>query len=135
MSPNHQASLAQERSIGDLFGDLASETTTLVRQAVKLATTEMTQKATYAGRQAAWIAGGALLGVVGLLALCAALVLGLGTIIPLWVSALLVGLVIGAVSYVVTQKGVKALKHMDPTPKQTIQSLQENKLWVQEKIR
>lgn len=132
---NLQAHLPGERSIGELFGELASETTTLVRQEVKLATIEITQKAAYAGHQAMFIAVGALLGMVGLLALCASLVLGLGTLIPLWISALVVGLVIGGVAYAVTQKGLTALKLMDPTPKHTIQSLQENKLWVQEKVR
>ena len=135
MSTNHQADPAKERSIGELFGELASETTTLVRHEVKLATTEITQKATYAGQQAVFIAVGALLGTVGLLVLAAAVVLGLGTILPLWASSLAVGLVIAVASYVVTQKGVTALKQMDPTPKQSIQSMQENKLWAQEKVR
>lgn len=135
MSTNRQVQVAPERSIGELFGELASETTTLVRQEVKLATIEITQKATYAGQQAIVVAVGALLGVVGLLALSASLILGLGMFMPLWVSALVVGVVIAIASFVVTQKGVSALKQIDPTPKQTIQSLQENKLWAQEKVR
>lgn len=124
-----------ERSIGELFGELASETSTLVRQEVKLATTELTQKATYAGKQAVYIAVGSLFGVVSLLSLLAALVLGLGALIPLWISALIVGVVVGAAAYFVVQKGVTALKQLDPAPKQTLLSLKENKLWAQEQVR
>ena len=39
-----------ERSLGDLFGELARDMGVLVRQEVGLATTEMTHKATHAAR-------------------------------------------------------------------------------------
>jgi formylmethanofuran dehydrogenase subunit B len=45
-----------ERSIGDLFSELANETGTLIRQEVSLAQAEMTKKATEAGKNAASIA-------------------------------------------------------------------------------
>jgi len=125
----------QERSVGELFTELANETSVLIRQEVKLATTEMTQKAQYAARQAAFIGAGALLGVVSLLTLIAALVLGLGTLIALWISALIVGAVVGVIAYVLVQKGVTALRELNLLPKQTIQSLKEDKRWVQQQVR
>ena len=125
----------QERSVGELLSELATETTALVRAEVKLATTEMTQKAADAGKQAAVIAVGSALAAVSLLVLLSALVLGLGTLIPMWASALLVGAVVGVVAVIVIQVGVAALKRVDPTPQQTIKSLQENRQWVQEQIR
>src|SRR5256885_314769 len=45
-----------ERSLGELFGDLARDMGVLVRQEVSLATTEMTHKATGAARHAAFVA-------------------------------------------------------------------------------
>ena len=125
----------QERSVGELLSELATETTALVRAEVKLATTEMTQKAAVAGKQAAVIAVGSTLAAVSLLVLLSALVLGLGTLIPMWASALLVGAVVGVVAGIVIQVGVAALKRVDPTPQQTIKSLEENRQWVQEQIR
>ena len=41
----------EERSIGELFAQLASETTTLVRQEVQLAKLELSQKASQVGKQ------------------------------------------------------------------------------------
>ena len=125
----------KERSIGELLGELAAETSTLVRAEVKLATTEMTHKATHAAKQAAVVGVGSLLAAVSVLVLLAALILGLGTLIPLWLSALIVGAVVGLVAFVVVQTGIAGLKRIDPTPEQTIQSLKENKLWVQEQLR
>lgn len=125
----------RERSVGELFTALANETSTLVRQEMKLAATEMTQKATYAGKQAAFIAAGSLLAVVSLLALLAALILGLGTVIALWVSALLVGIVIALIAAFLVWRGVMALRQMDVVPKQTLQTIKEDKSWVQQQVR
>jgi hypothetical protein len=134
--PSHSASVPREdRSIGELFGELANETTTLVRNEIELAKVEITHKATYAGRQVAFVAGGGLLGVVSLLTLVAALVMGLGTLIALWLSALLVGAVIGAVAYAVAAKGIAGLRKLELTPQHTLHSLQENKSWAQRQIR
>jgi len=131
MAPSTQ----NERSVGELFTELANETSMLVRQEMKLAATEMTQKATYAGKQAAFVGAGALLAVVSLLALLAALILGLGTMIALWVSALLVGIVVGVIAAVLVWKGATALRQVDVVPKQTIQTIKEDKSWVQQQVR
>ncbi len=132
ISPSPQQGV---RPIGELFRELATETSTLVRQEVKLATTELTEKATYAGKQAGYVAVGSLLGALSLLALMAALILGLGNVMALWESALLVGAVVAVVAYVVIHHGISALKKLDPAPAQTVLSLKENKKWVQEQVR
>jgi hypothetical protein len=66
----------------------------------------------------------------GFLVLLAALVLGLGTMIPLWAAALAVGFVVTLVGYGVAVKGVSAIKRIDPVPKRTVATLEENRLWV-----
>lgn len=120
------------RSLGELFSELANETTMLVRQEIQLARTEMTQKATEAGKDVGMIGAGGALAYAGLLALIAALIIGLGELIPLWLSALIVGLVVVGVGYMLIQRGLTALKQIDPKPQQTIQTLQEDKEWVKE---
>jgi hypothetical protein len=120
------------RSLGELFSELANETTTLVRQEIQLAKTEMTQKATEAGKDVGLIGAGGALAYAGLLALLAAAILGLGQLIPMWLSALIVGLVVVGIGYLLVQRGLTALKQIDPTPRQTIQTLQEDKEWVKE---
>ena len=121
-----------ERSLGDLFAELANETTTLVRQEIQLAKAELTQKATSAGRDVGMIGAGGALAYAGLLALIAALVIGLGHVIPMWLSALIVGIVVIGIGYALIQRGLSALKRLDPTPQQTIQTLKEDKEWAKE---
>ena len=129
------ADAKEARTVGELFGELAVKTSTLVHQEVILTTAEMTEKATYAAKQSVYVLVGAVLAGVGLLAVEGALILGLGAFIPLWASALLVGLVNLAVAAVVAQKGLRALRTMDLVPKQTMQSLADAKTWAQEQIR
>src|SRR4028119_1491900 len=96
-----------ERSIGELFAELARETSTLVRQEVQLAKTEMTQKVTSAGKDAGLIGAGGALAYAGLLAVLAAVIIGLGQLIPMWLSALIVGLVVVGIGYLLIQRGLK----------------------------
>jgi hypothetical protein len=124
----------RERSIGELFGELATETSTLVRQEVKLATTEISQKAVYAGKQSVFVFGGALIGVVSMLTLAGALVLLLGQWMPLWASALIVSVVFGLVAYVVAQTGIRGLKNMELRPTQTLASFKDNKSWATKQL-
>jgi len=127
-------SATQERPLGELFKELAGETGTLVRQEVQLASTELTAKAARAGKDAALIGAGGALAHAGLLVLLAALILGLGTLMPMWVAAVIVGVAVIGVGYALIQKGIHALKQIDPAPTQTIRTLKEDKLWVKEQL-
>jgi len=125
-----------DRSLGELFGDLTREMGTLVRQEVELAKTEMTQKATRAGRNIASIAVGGAVAYAGFLALLAAIVFGLVELgLAAWLSALIVGLVVAGIGYFLVQRGLTALKEMDPAPRQTIETLKEDAEWAKEQTR
>lgn len=120
------------RSLGELFADLSRETTTLVRQEIHLATTEMTHKATRVGKDVGFLAVGGAVIYAGFLALMAALILVLAHWIPWWLSAFIVGAVIAGIGYGLVQKGLDALKHVDLAPRQTAQTVKENVEWAKE---
>lgn len=124
-----------ERSLGELFAELARETSTLVRQEVALAKTEMTQKATEVGRDVGVIGAGGAVAYAGLLVIIAAAVLALGLLIPLWLSALIVGVVVVGIGYIMIQQGRSALKRADLTPRETIATLKEDTEWVKDQTK
>jgi hypothetical protein len=126
--------VTEQRSLGELFSELARETGTLVRKEVELAKVEMTAKAKIAGRDAALVAGGGSIAMLGVMALLAALILALGTLIPLWASALLVGLMVSITGGVLVALGIRAFKGLDAAPRQTMQTLEENKRWLSEQV-
>ena len=124
-----------DRSLGELFSELAGDTSNLVRQEINLAKAEMTQKATEAGRQAGMVGVGGVLAHTALLALVAALVAGLSEFMPIWASALLVGIVLAIAGYVVIRQGLDKLKQLNPKPEQTIETLKEDKEWIKDQTR
>jgi hypothetical protein len=126
--------LTEQRSLGELFSELTHETGTLVRKEVELAKIEMTVKAKDAGRDAALAAAGGAIAMLGVMALLAALILALGTLIPLWGSALLVGAVVTGVGAVLAVQGIRAFKGIEGAPRETIRTLEENKRWLREQV-
>ena len=125
----------EERSIGELFSQLASDTTTLVRQEVRLAKVELGQKAAQVGKQVGLIALGGAVVYAGLLAVVAALVALLAEYISTWLSALIVGVVVMGIGYFLSRKEIVALKQLDVTPKATVQTLKEDKEWAKGQMR
>ena len=124
-----------ERSLGELFSELAQETSTLVRQEVNLAKTEMSQKASSAGKHVGVLAAGGALAYAGLLAILAGIIALLNDVMPLWVAALLVGIVVAVVGYLLVKRGLDALKREDFTPRETIETLKEDQEWAKEQTR
>lgn len=125
----------EERSLGELFSELTRDTSTLVRKEIELAKTEMTDKATKAGKNVGFLAVGGAVAYAGALALIAGVILLLANAIPLWLSALVIGLLVAGAGYFLIQKGLTALKTMDMVPHQTIESLKEDKEWAKDQIR
>jgi hypothetical protein len=124
-----------EPSLGQLFADLSQQMTTLVRQEVALATTETGQKLARVGRDIGFLALGGAVAYAGFLAIVAALVLLLAALVPGWLAALIVGVVVGAIGYVLVQKGLAALKREDLAPRQTIDTLKEDIAWAKDQTR
>jgi hypothetical protein len=125
-----------ERSLGELFGDLARDMGTLVSQELALARTELTEKASQVGKDIAMLAVGGLVAYAGLLAIIAAVIVLIADRgVPLWVSALIVGLVVAGIGYLLVQRGISALRRQDFAPRQTIQSLKDDTQWAKEQIR
>jgi CHASE2 domain-containing sensor protein len=123
-----------ERPLGELFSDLVTETTTLVRNEVALAKVEITQKATKLGTNIGSLVIGGAIGYAALLAICAAVILLLDRWMPAWLAALVVGVVVGIVSWLFVSKAIATLRNMDLKPQQTVESLKEDAQWIKEQV-
>ena len=124
-----------ERSLGDLFSDLSRETTTLVRQEVQLAKAELTQSATEAARGIGMLVAGGAIAYAGLLFLLLAVVFGLIEAgLEAWLAALIVGLVVVAISAILVLRAREALKPANLAPRRTVETLKEDQEWAKEQI-
>jgi hypothetical protein len=124
----------EELSLGDLFSELSADTSKLVRQEVMLAKAEISQKISRAGKDVAILVAGGLLAYTGVLTLTAALVLIVSLFMPSWVAASIIGLLILGIGYLLVQKGLNDLKKVAPMPEKTIQTLKEDKAWLQHQV-
>jgi hypothetical protein len=120
------------RSLGELFSELAQETSTLVRQEVNLAKTEMSHKASRAGKHVGVLAAGGAVAYAGLLAILAGVIVLLDNVMPLWASALLVGVVVAVVGYLLVRRALDALKREDFAPRETMETLKEDQQWAKD---
>ncbi len=130
----NQSTTQDGATLGELFSQLSQDTSTLVREELALAKAEMTQKASKAGKNVAYVAVGALIGYAGFLVLLGAVTLLLAYVMPLWLAALIVGVIVIAVGAVMAMTSLGKLKEMQPAPKQTIESLKEDKEWLKDQI-
>jgi hypothetical protein len=125
-----------ERSLGELFGDLARDMGVLVRQEVQLATTEMTHKASRAVQDVGMIAVGGLVAYAGLLAILGAVIVGLAAAgFGWWQAALLVGVIVAVIGGLLVQRGIAALKHADLAPRQTMETIKEDTQWAKDRMK
>jgi hypothetical protein len=125
----------ENKPLGDLFGDLASEMSNLVRQEVALARVEISQKAKYAGRNIGYLVVGGAVAYAALLAVLAAVIMLLDKVMPAWGAALLVGVVVAAIGWLLVGKAMSALQQMDVTPRETVETLKEDAAWMKQQIK
>ena len=133
-----------DRSLGDLFAELANETSQLVRQEVALAQTEITNKATRVGKQVGFLVVGGAVGYAALLVILAAVTIGLTQLISSvsdwsliasgWIAAAIVGIVVGIVAYTLVSSALAKLKTTNLAPQQTIESVKEDAQWLKNQM-
>jgi uncharacterized membrane protein YqjE len=138
MSANGQAGSADPRdhSIGELVKDLATETSTLVRQEIDLAKAEMTERGKRAGKGAGMLGAAALVGLLAAGALTACLIAALDKAMATWLAALVVTVVLGAIAAALAMTGRKQIQEAaPPVPEQAIDSVKEDVQWAKTRTR
>lgn len=130
-------------SIPSLLRDLRDETTTLFRQEVALAKTEMKENVSRMTSHAIHIAVGGFVAYAGIIVLLigighllGALLVraGLDAQVAEWLAPSIVGLLVALIGWAMLAKAKNAIAHEDLKPRQTIDSLRENKQWAQSKL-
>jgi uncharacterized membrane protein YqjE len=118
---------SDDRSVGELVQQLSQQTSTLIRQELRLATAELQEKGKHAGIGAGMFGGAGVVALYGVGALVAAAIIGLGTVMEPWLAAVIVGVVLLAVAGVVALIGRKQVQEAaPPMPEQTVASVQRD---------
>ncbi|GAA1407351.1 MULTISPECIES: phage holin family protein [Oerskovia] len=123
-------------SIGKLVEQMSEQATRLVRTEIALAKKELTTKAARSGIGIGMFVVAGVLSLYGLgFALHSAMV-GLAHAVPLWLAALIVGVVLFLLAGILAFVGSKQLKKgMPPTPENAIAGIKEDVATVKEGLR
>jgi uncharacterized membrane protein YqjE len=119
-----------DRSVVDIIGDVAGDLTALVRQELELATAELKQEATKAGKGAGMLGGAGLVGHLALVFFSLALVYLLDNWLPAEVAALIVTALWAVVAALLAVRGKKQLQSTHPQLPTTQRTLKEDVQWA-----
>ena len=126
----------RERSLGELFSRLSSDTSTLIRQEMQLARAELTAKGREAGKGAGLFGGAGAVGLLGAGAVTAGIIMLLDRAMAGWLAAILVGLVYLAIAAFLGLQGRDRVKGATPpTPEQTVETVKEDVEWAKSRTR
>jgi len=126
----------QDKPLGELVQDLSRQTSTLIRQEMRLAQAELTEKGRHAGKGAGMFGGAGVVALYGVGALVAAAVLGLATVLEPWIAATAIGLALLLVAGILALSGKKELDEAGPPkPEQAIESVQRDIDTVKARVR
>lgn len=121
---------SEGRSLGDIVGSITTDLTTLFRQEVDLAKTELRQEASKAGQGVGMLAGAGVTGLLMVLFLSWTLLWLLDNWMARELAALIVAVLWGIVTAVLVSIGRTKLREANPQLPQTQQSLKEDAAWA-----
>jgi uncharacterized membrane protein YqjE len=131
-SPNNGL---RDQPMGELFKQLSDDLSALVRQELKLAQVEMTEKGKKAGVGVGMFGGAGVVGLLALGALTACLIAALATGMEVWVAALIVTVLYGAAAGVLALQGKNRVSEATPpVPEQTIETVKEDAQWAKTQL-
>ncbi len=126
----------EDASTGQLIGQLTEQISRLVRDEARLAQAEVSQKAKRLGVGAGLFGGAGLFAFFGLAVLIATAVLALALVLPAWLAALIVAVVLLAVAGALALVGKKDVdKGTPPVPSEAIASTKADIATVKESAR
>jgi uncharacterized membrane protein YqjE len=123
-----------DRSLSELVQQLSTQTSTLVRDEIRLAQLELQEKGKRAGIGAGLFGGSGLVALYGLGALIAAVIMLIATALEPWLAALIVSVGLFALAGILALTGKKQVEEATPpAPEQAIQSAKQDVEVVKER--
>lgn len=117
----------ESQSAFGLLRRLTDELATLLRQELALASSEISRSMRVMLAGAASLAVGGAVLFTGLLAMLAAAVLGLATVLHPWLAALLIGAAVAVIGVILVSVGIRSLDPSSLKPARTTESLRRDR--------
>lgn len=122
------------RPISAIIEDILRHVGEIIRSEMRLAQTEIKQDLHDLKHAGTFLAAAGIAGLFALGFLLLSAVYGLSTIMPPWLAAITVGVVLGVMGLMLLKKGLNLLKATNIRPDRTIQSLEDNLKWFKRRV-
>jgi uncharacterized membrane protein YqjE len=126
---------ADRLSLNELVGRVVHNLQAIFRAEMRLAGAELKEKMQKSVKAGALLGGAAVMGLLAAMCLVTACIVALAIVLPLWLSAVLVCVMLAAGAGAAYMLGRLALQEVDPIPRQTVDSLQELVDWSRTRSR
>jgi len=133
-----------QASIGDLLKRLRDDSTSLIRDEVALAKTEISEELSMIGKNIGFLVAGALVGYAALVILLIAfgsliaeglVTAGLPLALAHFLGLAIVAIIVGLISAALVKKALDKLKTANLVPERTMESLKNNKEFIKDQIK
>ena len=130
---SHRTDSRVQEPVGDLVQRASQQLSQLVRDEMRLAQAEMTEKGRRYGKGGGLFGGAGVLGVLTLQALVATVIAALSLVLDVWAAALIVTGVLAAVTALMAALGKKQFsKGAPPKPERTMDSVKADGAAIKE---
>ncbi|MEU9731395.1 phage holin family protein [Streptomyces sp. NPDC048002] len=127
-------STVQEPPVGELVQRASQQLSQLVRDEMRLAQAEMTQKGKRYGKGGGLFGGAGVMGVLTLQALVVTAIAALSLVMEVWLAALIVTCVLAAVTGLAAALGKRQISAASPpVPEQTVDSVKADVAEIKER--
>lgn len=125
-----------ETSLRDLVRQMSEDSSRLIRSEIRLAQAEMSAKAKDVGIGIGGFSVAGLLAFFGIGVLLAAAVLGLATVLPAWLGAVIVGVVLLLIAGIAAMFARrKVAQAAPPMPERTVQTVKQDVQEIKERAK
>lgn len=123
-----------ERSIPEVFSDIARHTQEIIHSELVLAKVELKQEGQKAVQPIVRLCVGAVLGMFAFGFFCLMCMFLLWQVLPWWLGALIMWVILGPVALVLVSSGIVGLRRNNPKPERTVRTVKENVQWAKEQM-
>lgn len=126
---------ADDRPLSEIVEQILHDLQQIFHEEVRLAASEMKEKARQSTKAGIFLGGAAFLGLLATLCLVTTCIVALAIVLPLWLAALLMAVVLGIGAGGAFLLGRMALEEVDTVPQRTVETLRDLTDWARTRTR
>ena len=125
-----RADISENRSLGDIVQDILQDVQKIIQAELRLGRMEIQEKAQRVKSASAFLGAAAVCGLLGAACIITTCIGALTLVMPLWLAALLMGILLFCVAAAAFTMGRTRIEQVDPLPRETLQTVKDTLEWA-----